>query len=196
MFVEVTPRTKSGQTYYFAELVEAYREGGKVKHKRILYFGSVDLENAEKLKIIFSKDFDSFTNLNKVDFSSAVPYGSFFLIHSIFERLEMFPLFKKRFVSNDKHITIDTALTCHYDITSSYFEGHQCIISDYGYSRDHRGDREQLVIGLVTTPDGFPIKCNIYSGNTSDKRLCQKLWRKLRIPTRSKSSFLSGIEEC
>ncbi len=25
-----------------------------------------------------------------------------------------------------------------YDITSSYFEGHKCIIAKYGYSRDHR----------------------------------------------------------
>lgn len=244
MFVKVTPRTKSGKTYYFAELVETYRDGGKVKHRRLLYFGSVDLEVAEKLKIVFSKDFDSFTNLNKVDFSSAVPYGSFYLIHSIFEQLGMFAHFKSCFKSKDKHISIDTTLTClktmifqriiqpdsklaltewldatpiqhflngeklpdlqtiyrslgvlndnfalveqslhhwsetifhqdmqelYYDITSSYFEGHRCIIADYGYSRDHRGDREQLVIGLVTTPDGFPIKCKIYSGNTSDK---------------------------
>lgn len=56
-----------------------------------------------------------------------------------------------------------------YDITSSYLEGHQCIIAEFGYSRDHRGDREQIVIGLVTTYDGFPVKCNIYPGSTVDK---------------------------
>ena len=37
---------------------QAFREDGKVKHKRLLYFGSVDLETAERLKIVFSKDFD------------------------------------------------------------------------------------------------------------------------------------------
>lgn len=57
----------------------------------------------------------------------------------------------------------------YYDITSSYFEGHRCIIAEYGYSRDHRRDREQIVIGLVTTPDGFPIKCDIHPGSTADK---------------------------
>ena len=267
MFIKVTPRTKSGRTYYFAELVESYREDSKVKHRRILYFGSVDLEIAEKLKIVFSKDFDSFTNLNKVDFSSAVPYGAFFLIHSIFDRLGMFPLFKKRFVSKDKHISIDTSLTClmtmifqriiqpdsklaltewldatpichflegekipdlqtiyrslevlndnypvveqclydwaksvfhqdmqelYYDITSSYFEGHQCIIADYGYSRDHRGDREQLVIGLVTTPDGFPIKCKIYSGNTSDKTTVPKIVEEIKNTYQIKEFIFVG----
>lgn len=245
LFVKMTPRTKSGKTYYYAELVESFREEGKVKHKRILYFGSVDLAVAEKLKVVFSKDFDSFTNLNKVDFSNAVPYGNFFLINAIFEQLKVFPTLNKRFVSNDKHICVKTALAClkamvfqriiepdsklaltewlvqtpvrhfldggqkepdlqtiyrslevlydnfplveqamyhwaksefdqnigelYYDITSSYLEGHHCIIADYGYSRDHRKDRQQVVIGLVTTPDGFPIKCNIYPGNTADK---------------------------
>ena len=43
MFVKVTPRKKGSKTYYYAELVKSYREKGKVKHKRILYFGSVDL---------------------------------------------------------------------------------------------------------------------------------------------------------
>ena len=54
----------------------------------------------------------SFTDLNKADFSSAVPYSSFFLIHSIFERLAMFARFKNCFKSKDKLISIDTALTC------------------------------------------------------------------------------------
>ncbi|MEI3615058.1 IS1634 family transposase, partial [Pseudogracilibacillus sp. SO30301A] len=46
---------------------------------------------------------------------------------------------------------------------------HKCVIAEYGYSRDKRRDREQIVIGLVTTADGFPIKCTIYPGNKADK---------------------------
>lgn len=40
MFVKITPRKKDGKTYYYAELVESYREQGKNKHRRLLYFGS------------------------------------------------------------------------------------------------------------------------------------------------------------
>jgi len=112
LFVKVTPRTKGEKIYYYAELVEAYREDGKVKHRRINYFGSVGKETAEKLKIVYSKDFDSFTNLNKVEFPSAVPYGSFYLINSIFEYLDMFPTFRDSFVSNDDHISVPAALKC------------------------------------------------------------------------------------
>jgi len=56
-----------------------------------------------------------------------------------------------------------------YDIASSYLEWHQCIIAEFGYSRDHRSSQEQIVIGLVTTYDGFPVKCNTYPGSTVDK---------------------------
>jgi len=56
-----------------------------------------------------------------------------------------------------------------YDITSSYFEGHKLTIAQYGYSRDKRRDKTQIVIGLVTTEKGFPIKCDVHRGNTVDK---------------------------
>jgi transposase len=56
-----------------------------------------------------------------------------------------------------------------YDSTSSYLEGHQCTIATYGYSRDKRQDKVQIVIGLVTTYDGFPVQCKMYPGNTKDE---------------------------
>lgn len=244
MFVKVTPRKKNGKTYYYAELVESYRENGKPKHKRLLYFGSVDLDTAKRLKIAFSKDFDSFTNIDKVDFASAVSYGNYYLIDKLCFKINLFNNFDSTFNSSDNHITVNTAIeyikaivfqriiqpdsklalvenysdtplkhflnlegeldiqtlyrslevleenfhlvekhlyqlaTNHfqqnkkelfYDITSSYFEGSKCIIAKFGYSRDKRNDKEQVVIGLVITADGFPIKCNIYPGNTVDK---------------------------
>ena len=38
----------------------------------------------------------------------------------------------------------------------------------FGYSRDHRSDRPQIVIGLLVTSDGIPIAHHVFSGNTSD----------------------------
>src|SRR6202045_4294308 len=34
-----------------------------------------------------------------------------------------------------------------YDVTSTYLEGSHCPLAHHGYSRDHRADRPQLVIG-------------------------------------------------
>ena len=38
-----------------------------------------------------------------------------------------------------------------------------------GYSRDHRPDCKQVVIGLVVNRDGFPIAHEVFTGNTQDR---------------------------
>ena len=55
-----------------------------------------------------------------------------------------------------------------YDLTSSYFEGDSCPLAHRGYSRDHRPDREQVVIGLLVTDEGLPLAHQVYAGNTKD----------------------------
>jgi len=67
---------------------------------------------------------------------------------------------------------LDLRLVC-YDLTSTCFEG-PARPSDrfpsraFGYSRGHRGDRPQIVIGLLCTSDGIPIAHHVFAGNTSD----------------------------
>jgi transposase len=60
-----------------------------------------------------------------------------------------------------------------YDLTSTYFEGDPPFAEgdkrQYGYSRDKRPDCVQVVIGLVVTPEGFPLAYEVMSGNTSDR---------------------------
>jgi len=67
---------------------------------------------------------------------------------------------------------LDLRLVC-YDLTSSYFEtvavGRRAFPSlAFGYSRDHRSDRPQVVIGLLVTSDGIPIAHHVFPGNTAD----------------------------
>lgn len=67
---------------------------------------------------------------------------------------------------------LDLRLVC-YDLTSTYFEGSprpsdRFPSKAFGYSRDKRGDRPQVVIGLLTTGDGIPVAHHVFSGNTSD----------------------------
>jgi hypothetical protein len=67
---------------------------------------------------------------------------------------------------------LDLRLVC-YDLTSSYFEtvavGRRAFPSlAFGYSRDHRSDRPQIMIGLLVTSDGIPIAHHVFAGNTAD----------------------------
>lgn len=56
-----------------------------------------------------------------------------------------------------------------YDITSTYFEGEKCILAEFGFSRDHRGDKRQIIIGIVISLDrGVPIYHFVEEGNTAD----------------------------
>jgi hypothetical protein len=55
-----------------------------------------------------------------------------------------------------------------YDVTSSYFEGRRCPLAQYGYSRDHRDDRPQIVYGLLCTRAGLPVAVEVFDGNTAD----------------------------
>ena len=55
-----------------------------------------------------------------------------------------------------------------YDVTSTYLEGRCCPLARHGYSRDHRGDRPQLVIGLLCAANGCPIAVEVFAGNTAD----------------------------
>ena len=49
----------------------------------------------------------------------------------------------------------------------------------FGYSRDKRSDCVQVVIGLIITPEGFPLAYEVLPGNTSDKTTLRSFLRKI-----------------
>jgi len=55
-----------------------------------------------------------------------------------------------------------------YDVSSSYLEGRCCELARFGYSRDKRGDRPQIVYGLLCDRLGCPLAIEAFSGETGD----------------------------
>jgi hypothetical protein len=55
-----------------------------------------------------------------------------------------------------------------YDVTSSYFEGECNELGQYGYNRDGKRGKQQIVIGLLTAEDGEPLAVRVFAGNTAD----------------------------
>lgn len=55
-----------------------------------------------------------------------------------------------------------------YDVTSSYLEGDQNELADYGYNRDGKKGKKQIVVGLLTDDEGYPVSCEVFQGNTKD----------------------------
>ncbi|HEX9206682.1 MAG TPA: IS1634 family transposase [Steroidobacteraceae bacterium] len=57
-----------------------------------------------------------------------------------------------------------------YDVTSSYLEGRCCELARFGYSRDGRPDRPQIVFGLLCAADGCPVAVEVFEGDTGDPK--------------------------
>ena len=57
-----------------------------------------------------------------------------------------------------------------YDVTSSYLEGTENALADWGYNRDGKKGKKQIVIGMLTDGEGNPIATEVFKGNTSDPK--------------------------
>lgn len=55
-----------------------------------------------------------------------------------------------------------------YDVTSSYFEGMCNALGDWGYNRDGKKGKKQVVVGLLCDELGEPVSVEVFRGNTSD----------------------------
>ena len=77
---------------------------------------------------------------------------------------------KERIEISIFHALKPNTSTVHYDLTSSYFEGKENNdLVLFGYSRDKKRGKEQIVIGLVMV-DGIPIHHEVWPGNTVDPK--------------------------
>ena len=101
-------------------------------------------------------------------------YRSMDYLLAIKDELE-FALFEKM----KTLFSINVKLT-FYDITSTFFHSTSCPISADGYSRDSRPDLEQIVIGVVTSYEGYPIKHFVFEGNTKDETTVTEVVEELK----------------
>lgn len=78
------------------------------------------------------------------------------------ERIEM-ELFQRRYGDAVPKLFL-------YDVTSSYLEGENNALARWGYNRDKKAGKKQIVVGLLTGPDGMPAAVRVFDGNTNDTK--------------------------
>jgi transposase len=66
-----------------------------------------------------------------------------------------------------------------YDVTSSYLEGNDNHLAAYGYNRDKKPGKQQLVIGLLCDEAGEPVSIDVFPGNTQDPQTVSSQIRKV-----------------
>jgi transposase len=69
----------------------------------------------------------------------------------------------KLFIKNKRNPTLFL-----YDVTSSYLEGTENALADWGYNRDGKKGKKQIVVGLLADSEGNPVAIEVFKGNTSD----------------------------
>ena len=126
---------------------------------RLHNYGSRNISEREGCRWI--KD-EAYTTLKTIDLHQF--YRSLFILFSKKESIEKHLC---KTLNNKKEILF-------YDLTSSYVEGSydDSEIIDYGYNRDKKKGKQQLVIGLLLA-EGLPLAHKVWEGNTSDKTTLQ-----------------------
>jgi transposase len=84
----------------------------------------------------------------------------------------LFWLYQNQALVEDKIFTARTKNTPPnlflYDVTSSYLEGEENELGDWGYNRDKKKGKKQIVVGLLSSEDGTPVTTEVFKGNTQD----------------------------
>jgi hypothetical protein len=68
-----------------------------------------------------------------------------------------------------------------YDVTSSYLEGAQNELAAFGYNRDGKKGKRQIVIGLLCDEDGHPVSSEVFPGNTSEPHTFAAQLEKVKV---------------
>jgi hypothetical protein len=67
-----------------------------------------------------------------------------------------------------------------YDVTSTYLEGDQNELAAWGYNRDQKKGKKQIVYGLLTDEQGDPVAVAAFPGNIKDNQTVKTQLDKLK----------------
>ena len=75
--------------------------------------------------------------------------------------------FQKALIDFTKSDLKDSLHLIFYDVTTLYFESTVSKgLRDFGFSKDHRSQETQIVVGLVVNKQGFPLYFDVFRGRT------------------------------
>jgi transposase len=82
----------------------------------------------------------------------------------------LFLMHKKRNSDSDHDYEFEAENIFLYDVTSTYLEGNQNELAEYGYNRDKKQGKRQIIYGLLTDKEGIPLSVEAFKGNTKDNK--------------------------
>lgn len=99
-------------------------------------------------------------------------FGIKYNLNNLYEYLSVFNITTKDSIESEileiakKHFGFDFSFVL-YDVTTLYFESFKNDeFKRPGFSKDHKHNQPQIVIGLIVTKDGFPVHYEVFKGNS------------------------------
>src|SRR5216684_3880644 len=145
MYIEAVPNRDSPPAIL---LRESYREAGKVKKRTLLNLSDWPHERIAGFKALLKGGTVIPQDQDAIAIIRSLPHG------------HVDAALAKR------HFTSGTLVL--YDVSSSYLEGRCCPLAQFGYSRDGKRGKLQIVYGLLCARDGCPVAIEVFAGSTAD----------------------------
>ena len=109
--------------------------------------------------------------------------------------------FQQALVNFSKHELKDNLRLVFYDVTTLYFDSQiKTKLKDFGFSKEHKHHKVQVVVGLVVNRQGFPLYFDVFAGNTFEGHTLikivkniQKLLNCLKLVVVADSAMLSQV---
>jgi transposase len=139
---EVLGTGRQGKLALWQIMARVIEQGSRLSAVRLAsYHGACDILNLE----VFDED-DLYENLDWLSENQG--------------RIED-QLFRKGYGGNPPVLYL-------YDVTSSYLEGMSNALGAFGYCRDGKRGKKQIVVGLLCDALGRPLSIEVFSGDTQD----------------------------
>jgi transposase len=191
MYIDSSSIKRNQKVYTRHLLRSSFRENGKVKHKTIANLSgcSEDEISALKLALKHKNNLAALGPITDIETVLGKRVGAVWMLYALADRLgiskalgsdedalyqnlawlaEQQEDIEKKLFSERYPDVIPTLFL--YDVTSSYLEGTCNELADWGYGRDKKRGKMQIVVGLLAGPDGLPVAVRVFRGNTNDTK--------------------------
>jgi len=167
---------------HFLNIVKAVGKSFEAKIALMLIAARIVIQSSRLQALYWSKRVDhildivGFTQEEKERLNDKTIYKGLDYLYEHQERMEN-SLYKYNYTnkrSKPKRL--------YYDVTSSYVEGEyeDSSLVAYGYNRDGKKGKKQIVIGLLTDECGKALSVDVYPGNTNDVKTFDKQLQKAK----------------
>lgn len=112
-------------------------------------------------------------------------FGISYSRRTLYRALPKFPLYQEKIETlaiafSKKELKNDLSFVL-YDVTTLYFESFDSDdLRKPGFSKDNKSLQPQIVLGLLVNTEGFPLRYEIFSGNTFEGKTMLPVLRKFR----------------